>query len=175
MSSPDLQEVCHWKTSLHCRQMGSIDTSTPSKKSIRLVQNLSRKQALIIMQLQTGHIGLNKYLHHIKHLDTPNVPITMHIQMRLSTISCLNVKDPPSIINFAIDPLIYPFYYHIYQPLFPCWNTSMLLVIWSKPSGQFAQITRPQHKTHNAECLLIRANSGTMVLIFIPSLTLSHI
>ena len=52
----------------------SIDISTPSKKWMMLVQSLSRKQASIIMQFQTVHIGLNKYLHHIKHSDTPNCP-----------------------------------------------------------------------------------------------------
>ena len=51
-----------------------IEQCSPSKKWMRLVQNLLRKQASIIMQLRTGHIGLNKYLHRINRSDTPNCP-----------------------------------------------------------------------------------------------------
>ena len=147
--------------------MGSIDISTPSKKWMMLVQSLSRKQASIIMQLRTVHIGLNKYLHHIQ--TPPTVPTVMQTQPRLSTTSYSNaktidMKDPSSTTNFTVIPSTYHFYCHINQPLFPCWNLFMPLAIWSKPSGRFAQTTRPQHKPHNVECSLIRAAPGTTVV-----------
>ena len=45
----------------------------PWQKRIRLklVSLLSCSQASIILQLRTGHIGLNKFLHRIKCADTP--------------------------------------------------------------------------------------------------------
>ena len=63
-----------WKTSPRCCHMGGIDKSVPSKKWMELTKSLSRKQASIIMQLHTGHIGLNKHLHHIKRSDSPHCP-----------------------------------------------------------------------------------------------------
>ena len=54
--------------------MGGIDKSVLSKNWMKLINPLSQKQASIIMQLHTGHIGLNKHLHHIKCSDTPYCP-----------------------------------------------------------------------------------------------------
>ena len=64
----------HWKTSPQYQHMGAIDTSTPSKSWLELVWPLSRKQVLIILQLHTGHTGLNHHLHRIKCSNTPNCP-----------------------------------------------------------------------------------------------------
>ena len=41
---------------------------------MKLIKPLMQKQAAIVMQLCTRHIGLNKHLHHIKCLDSPHCP-----------------------------------------------------------------------------------------------------
>ena len=63
-----------WKTSPRCHHMSGIDKSVLSKKWMKLVKPLSHKQTSIIMQLRTGHIGLNKHLHRIKRSDSPHCP-----------------------------------------------------------------------------------------------------
>ena len=63
-----------WKTSPRCRHMSGIDKSVLSKKWMKLIKPLLRKQTSIVMQLHTGHIGLNKHLHRIKCLDSPHCP-----------------------------------------------------------------------------------------------------
>ena len=63
-----------WKTSPRYHQMRALDKTTPSKKWLKLVSSLSRSQASIILQLRTGRIGLNKFLHRIKRADTPLCP-----------------------------------------------------------------------------------------------------
>ena len=60
-----------WKNSPCHKQAMKIDKSLPSKKWINLVKLLTHKQASILMQLQTGYIGLNKHLHHINHVTSP--------------------------------------------------------------------------------------------------------
>ena len=63
-----------WKSSPHYRHLGGIDKSVLSKNWMKLINPLSCKQASIIMQLHSGHIGLNKLLHHIKWSNTPYCP-----------------------------------------------------------------------------------------------------
>ena len=63
-----------WKTSPCCCHMGGINKLVPLKKCMSLIIPLSCQQASIIMQLWTGHIGLNKHLHHICHSNTPYYP-----------------------------------------------------------------------------------------------------
>lgn len=63
-----------WKTSPRYRHMRAIDKSTPSKKWLKLVSSLSRAQASIIVQLRTGRIGLNKFLHRIQRAESPSCP-----------------------------------------------------------------------------------------------------
>lgn len=63
-----------WKTSPHCCHMGGIDKSVPLKNWMLLIKLLPHQQAALIMQLRTGHIGLNKHLHWIHHSDTPYCP-----------------------------------------------------------------------------------------------------
>ena len=43
-------------------------------KWLQLIADLTRAQATIILQLRTGHIGLNKHLHRIKHTNSPACP-----------------------------------------------------------------------------------------------------
>ena len=47
-----------------------IDPDFPFNKLWKISDKLSRPQASLLMQLQTGHIPLNSYLHHIKKSDT---------------------------------------------------------------------------------------------------------
>ena len=61
-------------TSPCCHHMGGIDKSVPLKKWMSLVKPLPCRQAALIMQLRTGHIGLNKHLHRIHRSDTPYCP-----------------------------------------------------------------------------------------------------
>ena len=74
-----------WKRSPHYIQLGSIHKIMLSKKWLKLVKPLDCKQASLIMQLYTNHIGLNKHLHHIHHADslkhtncTENADETIH-------------------------------------------------------------------------------------------------
>ena len=59
-----------WKGSPRYTQLGSIDKSMLLKKWLKLVKNLNHKQASLIMQLHTNHIGLNKHLHPIHRADS---------------------------------------------------------------------------------------------------------
>ena len=63
-----------WKSSPHYCHLGGIDKSVPSKNWMKIINPLSHNQASIIMQLHTGHIGLNKHLHHIKCSNTLYCP-----------------------------------------------------------------------------------------------------
>ena len=60
-----------WKDSPHRKLTDKIDKSTPSKKWMNLTKPLTCKQASILIQLQTSHVGLNKHLHRIKHATSP--------------------------------------------------------------------------------------------------------
>ena len=66
--------ACQWRTSPQYHQMRALDKMMPSKKWLKLAASLSCSQASIILQLHTGHIGLNKFLHWIKWADTPFCP-----------------------------------------------------------------------------------------------------
>ena len=52
----------------------SIDNTVPSKKYLRLIKNLNRRQASILFQLCLGHIGLNQHLFCIHRSETPSCP-----------------------------------------------------------------------------------------------------
>ena len=66
--------LCHWKASPRYPKQQRIDSSTPSKKWLQFVANLTHAQASLIVQLHTGHISLNKHLHCIKCIDSPACP-----------------------------------------------------------------------------------------------------
>jgi ribonuclease HI len=63
-----------WKASSRAKSLRSIDNSAPSKKFLKLTKDLNRSQASIIMQLRTGHIGLNQHLFRIKKVESPSCP-----------------------------------------------------------------------------------------------------
>ena len=52
----------------------TINKSTPSDKWLKLVVKSSQAQASLMFQLRSGHIGLNKHLHHIKCANRPDCP-----------------------------------------------------------------------------------------------------
>ena len=63
-----------WKNSERESLLRSIDNSAPSKKYLRLISGLDRRQASILFQLRSGHIGLNHHLFRIRKSETPSCP-----------------------------------------------------------------------------------------------------
>ena len=64
----------HWKTSPRHDLHRPIDKSAPSRKYLKLVKGLDRRQASLLTQLRTGHIGLNKHLFRIRKVESPVCP-----------------------------------------------------------------------------------------------------
>ena len=64
----------HWKTSPRYPRFKDIDNDLPSKKFLRLVNDLDHHQASLIAQLHTGHIPLNHHLFRICRSETPTCP-----------------------------------------------------------------------------------------------------
>ncbi|OAX43629.1 hypothetical protein K503DRAFT_853199 [Rhizopogon vinicolor AM-OR11-026] len=52
----------------------AIDASAPSKKFAEITERLPRRHSLLLFQLRTGHVPLNKYLHRISKSDTARCP-----------------------------------------------------------------------------------------------------
>ena len=63
-----------WKDSPRAKLLKSIDNTTLLKKYIKLIAGLDRRQASILFQLQTGHVGLNQHLFRIRKSKTPVCP-----------------------------------------------------------------------------------------------------
>ena len=63
-----------WKSSPREDILKSIDNSAPSKKYLCLIAGLDRRQASLLFQLRSGHIGLNQHLFRIRKSDTPVCP-----------------------------------------------------------------------------------------------------
>ena len=63
-----------WKGSLQYQHVHCINKDTPSCNWLKLVQPLKCNQASIMLQLCTGHIALNKCLHHICCSATAECP-----------------------------------------------------------------------------------------------------
>lgn len=63
-----------WKRSPRYQRISAIDRTAPSKKFLRLITGLNRRQSSIITQLRTDHIPLNRHLFRIKRSDTPSCP-----------------------------------------------------------------------------------------------------
>ena len=85
-----------WKSSPREDILKSIDTSAPSKKYLHLIAGLDQRQASLLFQLCSGHIGLNQHLFHIHKPDTPICPNCQSITIK-------------SVKHFLIDC---PFYCH---------------------------------------------------------------
>jgi ribonuclease HI len=63
-----------WKLSPRHSTHKAIDSSAPSKKYLRLIKNIDHRQASILCQLRTGHIGLNQHLFRIRRSEMPSCP-----------------------------------------------------------------------------------------------------
>jgi hypothetical protein len=63
-----------WQTSRRFHKMNAIDNSFPSPNFLRLTKQIRRAQASTLIQLRTGHVGLNFHLHRIKKIDSPQCP-----------------------------------------------------------------------------------------------------
>ena len=85
-----------WKSSPREDVLKAIDNTAPSKKYLRLISGLDRRQMSLLFQLRSGHIGLNQHLFRIKKSDTPVCPNCQGITVE-------------SVKHFLIDC---PFYRH---------------------------------------------------------------
>ena len=63
-----------WKSSPRYAPLRAIDKSAPSKKFLGLIKGLDRRQASLLTQLRTGHIGLNRHLFRIRKVESPVCP-----------------------------------------------------------------------------------------------------
>ena len=60
-----------WKCSPCHVRISKVDPSLPLNKFWKLMAECSRVQASLIIQLRTGHVPLNAYLHRISKMDQP--------------------------------------------------------------------------------------------------------
>ena len=58
-----------WENSPRYGKMSNIDETFPLKKYWKIRNTLTRAQASLTMQLRSGHIPLNKFLHRIKKIE----------------------------------------------------------------------------------------------------------
>jgi ribonuclease HI len=63
-----------WKRSPRYKLHRTIDKTAPSGKYLALLKGIDRRQASILTQLRTGHIGLNKHLFRIRKVESPVCP-----------------------------------------------------------------------------------------------------
>jgi hypothetical protein len=63
-----------WKTSPCYSRTTKIDASFPFTKYEKATTGLTRAQTSILVQLRSGHIGLNKHLARLKTADSPLCP-----------------------------------------------------------------------------------------------------
>ena len=83
---------CRWKSSPREDTLKSIDNTTLSKKYLRLISRLDRRQASLLFQLCSGQVSLNQHLFCIKKSDTPVCPNCQGItveSMKHFLINCL--------------------------------------------------------------------------------------
>ena len=63
-----------WKVSLRYARMSRIDKNLFSNKYITLTDDMTCRDASLLIQLWTGHIPLNEHLHQIKRTPSPLCP-----------------------------------------------------------------------------------------------------
>jgi hypothetical protein len=63
-----------WRNSPRFKKMRRIDPSLPLDKYIKITSTLNHRQTSILTQLRTGHAPINKHLHRIGKIDSPNCP-----------------------------------------------------------------------------------------------------
>lgn len=65
-----LEWVSSWKESPRAEKLKRFDRAPPVKRVLKLYADLPRREASLVTQLRTGHVGLNLYLHHISVADS---------------------------------------------------------------------------------------------------------
>jgi len=68
------QNETSFAKSPRCEALRRIDDSVPSSTFQKLTMDIPRRNASLLVQLRTGHVPLNKYLHRIKRADSPLCP-----------------------------------------------------------------------------------------------------
>jgi ribonuclease HI len=63
-----------WLASRRAIRLKDVDPGFDSRKFMKVIAALPKKHTAILIQLRTGHIGLNAHLHRIKRSDTPLCP-----------------------------------------------------------------------------------------------------
>lgn len=63
-----------WSNSKQFNRMSKIDETMPSGRYLKLTDKLPRRDAALLIQLHTGHIGLNGHLNRINRADSPWCP-----------------------------------------------------------------------------------------------------
>lgn len=63
-----------WSNSKRFNRMSKIDETMPSGRYLKLTDKLPRRDAALLIQLRTGHIGLNGHLNRINRADSPWCP-----------------------------------------------------------------------------------------------------
>ena len=76
----------------------------PSNHYLKLVDDLPKRHAVILFQLHTGHVPLNKHLHRIQKLETPKCA---HCQGRDETVlhyllECPEYSEPRKQLKRAL-------------------------------------------------------------------------
>jgi len=61
-----------WEESKRYEHMHRIDPKLPSKSFLKLIKDFPKAVSSLLIQLRTGHIGLNKHLHRINKKDSPD-------------------------------------------------------------------------------------------------------
>jgi ribonuclease HI len=64
----------HWQASPRYQRIKDIDATLPSPSFRKLTENLTRKQAAMLIQLRSGHAPLAKHLHRIGKTASPVCP-----------------------------------------------------------------------------------------------------
>ena len=92
-----------WKNSPRAKLLNSIDNTAPSKKYMKLIAGLDRRQTSILFQLRTGHVGLNQHLFRIRKSETPVCP---NCQERLAVetvkhyvLECLQYRQERHVLQ----------------------------------------------------------------------------
>jgi ribonuclease HI len=63
-----------WKASPRATRLETVDPTFNPRQYMQLITKLPKKHAAILIQLRTGHIGLNAHLNRIRRTDSPLCP-----------------------------------------------------------------------------------------------------
>jgi len=61
-----------WRSSKQYKRIRKTNLSLPSTRYLKATEGLNHRQISVLTQLRTGHVPLNKHLHHINRNDNPN-------------------------------------------------------------------------------------------------------